>query len=285
MSPTGPLILAAAALTVLLIEILLQGKDNSFQALRRSTLTWKTDCFALLLFFTNFTPVLARLYLFFVLQAGLNALGITPLIGQGTSTIEVATRFLASFLLLDFMGYWVHRFDHEFFDWGWITHRLHHSTTELNIASGWRFHPLSALSWLTFMMLPQFIIFGADRSTLLILFVAELRRAWSHSRLNTDFGLLGVFIVSPLFHRRHHDVHDSKCNYGGTFTVWDHLFGTYRAPNEKTLNSPTGISPDSTYERRGILRNLRDDTVDFIIYFARLPARAWRAALGGIRAS
>ncbi|MDP6935052.1 MAG: sterol desaturase family protein, partial [Myxococcota bacterium] len=53
-------------------------------------------------------------------------------------------QFVFSFLLLDFVRYWVHRADHRI-SWLWMFHRVHHSSERLDATAGLRMHAVDFL--------------------------------------------------------------------------------------------------------------------------------------------
>ena len=52
---------------------------------------------------------------------------------------------------------------------------------------------------------------------------------WVHTRLIGRLGFLELFLVTPSNHRVHHGQNDYCIdkNYGGIFSLWDRMFGTY----------------------------------------------------------
>jgi len=82
-----------------------------------------------------------------------------------------------------------------------------------------------------------------------IVAVTQLVESLSHANLRLSFGpLLGRVLVSPGYHRTHHQIgigHESLgrgslggCNFAVLFPAWDLLFGTARLQPDY---GPTGI--------------------------------------------
>jgi len=116
----------------------------------------------------------------------------------------------------------------------WRLHRVHHSDREVDTTTGIRFHPLELL----ISMLYKAGIVLLTGAPLLAVMIFEIL-------LNTSslFNHGNVFIpsrvddalrrllVTPDMHRVHHSVlrEETDSNYGFNLSVWDRLFGTYRA--------------------------------------------------------
>ena len=65
-------------------------------------------------------------------------------------------------------------------------------------------------------------------------FIDLVYQIWVHTRLVGRLGFLEWFLVTPSNHRVHHGQNDYCLdkNYGGIFSVWDRLFGTYADERE-----------------------------------------------------
>ena len=137
----------------------------------------------------------------------------------------------------DFCYYWVHRAGHEV-NVLWAAHVIHHSSEDFNLATAlrqsatgfyfrWVFYvPLAVLGFSTKM----FVVLGL---------IDLLYQYWVHTQLIGRLGVLERFLVTPSNHRVHHGQNDYCIdrNYGGIFSVWDKLFGTYadERPEEKVV--------------------------------------------------
>jgi sterol desaturase/sphingolipid hydroxylase (fatty acid hydroxylase superfamily) len=144
---------------------------------------------------------------------------------------------LTSVLILTFLHYWAHRGLHQI-PALWHIHKIHHSPTNLNWSSIYHKHflelilhtPLSVMASLTLgteLVAPFGIIFIA---------VDVL----GHSNVRMRLPRLSYFISTPQVHRIHHSIlpQHYDTNFGNTFMLWDHLFGTYRYDAEAP---PTGV--------------------------------------------
>jgi sterol desaturase/sphingolipid hydroxylase (fatty acid hydroxylase superfamily) len=62
-----------------------------------------------------------------------------------------------------------------------------------------------------------------------------------HANLRWTFGPAGRVLVSPAYHRRHHDLETQRVNLGVVFTIWDVLAGYARFPARGAGPGPTGL--------------------------------------------
>lgn len=135
---------------------------------------------------------------------------------------------VVSWLIFDFLNYWVHRAQHSMRPL-WAFHSVHHAQTELTFLSSNRIHVFEQLYVGMLMMVPGFLLGSAQPRWLPILFLQLFFETIQHSRLNWSFGPLRRVVVSPLLHRFHHsaDEREYNGNFGRVFSLWDVIFGTY----------------------------------------------------------
>ncbi|MEP6571803.1 MAG: sterol desaturase family protein [Gemmatimonadota bacterium] len=144
-------------------------------------------------------------------------------------------------LLSDFLGYWLHRFEHSRY-W-WRFHRVHHSQEHLTFLTGYRHHPFD---WIL-----------GDSMTLILILLGAPTIAWlpyrlfstfqgaaSHAELHWKLGPVRYLFVSPVFHSIHHstDRQSFDRNFGQVLSLWDYLFGTASSLQERPAR--TGITDD-----------------------------------------
>ncbi len=157
----------------------------------------------------------------------------------------IASPILASAVLvicLDLWAYFWHRLNHQV-PLLWRFHRFHHRDAEMDVTTGFRFHPIEILFSELF-RLPIFALLGIDAVEILLynlLSFPVILLHHSNVALPTSFdSALSYLIPSPNVHRLHHSALSSEMNsnYGSLFSVWDRLFGslTWRdVPNELRL--------------------------------------------------
>ena len=142
-----------------------------------------------------------------------------------------------SLLVLDFVIYWQHRFFHQY-RMLWRLHRLHHSDHAYDVTTGFRFHPIEIILSVLLKM-AVIVLLGAPLLSVLIFeIVLNGCAMFNHSNLKLPRALDKVLrwvLVTPDMHRVHHshipDEHNS--NYGFSISLWDRLFGTYKAQPAK----------------------------------------------------
>lgn len=150
-------------------------------------------------------------------------------------------------IVLDFAIYWQHRFFHRFPPL-WRMHRVHHSDLLFDACLGIRFHPFEIvlskaykLAWIA-LLGPSVIAVIAYESLLLGFSLIT----HGNIRLPTKFdAIVRLFFITPDFHRVHHSVHpeETDSNYGNILSVWDRLFGSYRAqPRDGHVNMLIGLA-------------------------------------------
>jgi sterol desaturase/sphingolipid hydroxylase (fatty acid hydroxylase superfamily) len=224
---------------------------------------------------------LFRLALFFTVDPLFDAL-FGALRVQGWSGVHLdqalglAAYPLAAWLLylvvLDLVGYGIHRAQHQF-EWWWKLHSLHHAQRQMTVWSDNRNHLLDDLLVDSLLVLTAQAIGVAPGQFIAIVAITQLSESFQHANLRVWFGSVGERLwVSPRFHRLHHTIgmgHESSPpvaapvatgagagaahtarsaptskpvlgghNFGVLLPWWDSLLGT--ANYEKRFD-PTGV--------------------------------------------
>jgi sterol desaturase/sphingolipid hydroxylase (fatty acid hydroxylase superfamily) len=140
---------------------------------------------------------------------------------------------LVTVLILDFVGSWVsHLIEHKV-PLFWRMHIIHHSDNNVDVTSGLRHHPLESI-WRGIFFLIGIIICGAPiyavmiYQTLLTIFTGV-----THANISLPPAvdrLISYVLISPNMHKVHHHWKQpfTDSNYGGVFSIWDRLFGTFK---------------------------------------------------------
>ncbi|HLF33717.1 MAG TPA: sterol desaturase family protein [Cyclobacteriaceae bacterium] len=141
--------------------------------------------------------------------------------------------FAICILIIDFIGYWVHRLSHEsrFF---WATHITHHSSEKfnygVNFRVGWTVH----IKLLFFLPL---LLAGFHPVVYMISYQIDTSyQFWIHTEYIKKLPrIIELIFVTPSHHRVHHACNEKYLdrNYGVMFIVWDRLFGTFQEEDEK----------------------------------------------------
>ncbi len=147
----------------------------------------------------------------------------------------------------DFSYYWMHRIEHEVRIL-WAYHSVHHSSSEYNLTTAMRLAWVEGLfEWVFFV--PMILIgFDVVQTTLALLTVV-IYQTWIHTQKIGKLGWLDTVFNTPSVHRVHHGSNAQYIdkNYGGILIIWDRLFGTYEAENEKVVfgitEPPHSINP------------------------------------------
>ncbi|MCE2988803.1 MAG: sterol desaturase family protein, partial [Nitrosomonadaceae bacterium] len=152
--------------------------------------------------------------------------------------------FLFYLVLLDFVAYWLHRWQHRF-NWWWSLHALHHSQREMSFWTDDRNHLLDDLIVDGVYALIAILIGVPPAQFLAIIVASRMVESLSHANVRLSFGRIGEYLlVSPRFHRVHHAIglgHEGAArghNFAVLFPIWDVLFGT---ANMEPVFPATGI--------------------------------------------
>jgi len=140
--------------------------------------------------------------------------------------------WVVGFVLVDLAYYWWHRLSHRV-SFLWAAHVVHHSSEDYNLAVALRQSVLTPWTIVPFHLplalvgVPPLVMLAVDSFNTLYQF-------WIHTQLVGTMGQLEKWINTPALHRVHHGINPRYLdkNYGGTFIVWDRLFGTYQPETE-----------------------------------------------------
>jgi len=146
---------------------------------------------------------------------------------------NVIAYWVVLLLAEDFMYYWLHRIDHycRFF---WAVHVTHHSSEEFNLTVGFRssvFQPLYR-----FIYFIPLALMGFKGIDIMFMYAAtQIFGILVHTQTIKKLGVLEYIIVTPSHHRVHHgsNIKYLDKNMGMLLIIWDKLFGTFQAEDEK----------------------------------------------------
>ncbi|MFZ9386823.1 MAG: sterol desaturase family protein [Chitinophagaceae bacterium] len=136
--------------------------------------------------------------------------------------------YILTFIIIDFNGYWVHRWNHKI-NLFWNLHVIHHSSEEFNLACALRQSISSFFNLFTVLLLPAALL-GIPENVINIVAPIQLfAQFWYHTRHIGKMGFLEKIIVTPSHHRVHHAVNPEYMdkNLSQIFIIWDKLFGTF----------------------------------------------------------
>jgi len=142
---------------------------------------------------------------------------------------------LGAYVLVDFAFYWYHRAAHMI-RFGWAAHVVHHSSQYFNVGTALRASvaeaPLEPL-----FILPLALL-GIDPVVLVgALSLNHLYQYGLHTQHVRKLGPLEWILNTPSHHRVHHGSNIQYCdkNFGGTFIIFDRLFGTYEEEKDPVV--------------------------------------------------
>jgi len=190
-----------------------------------------------------------------------------------------------AFVMWDFCFYVLHYMHHKI-GLLWALHRVHHEGRYFNVSLGARNSWYSSLSsipffvWMAFLGLPVEIFIVVSTMHYAI-------QLFNHNALTPRLGILEYFMVTPTHHKVHHGQDEiyRDSNYGGSFIVWDKLFGTFQMERAgKPLVMGIGEQPASQnplHTNHDVLRRWLKKKIP-IRPSARFNAPEWLIALAGV---
>ena len=148
--------------------------------------------------------------------------------------------WLLLFIGVDFFYYWFHRYAHEI-NLFWGTHVVHHQSEEYNLSVALRQSSLQAFVSTWFYLPLAFIGFNPV-SFITVSALQTLYQFWIHTRVINKMPTWFEYIMNtPSHHRVHHGRNPKYIdkNHGGTFIIWDRLFGTFQQEEETVVYGVT----------------------------------------------
>lgn len=199
----------------------------------------------------NRATLLSGTYLVLAGKMGLYATVITPLIRNSwvylglpsfhlDRVLPLPLYMLVGLLIITFIAYWAHRGMHRI-PLFWHIHKIHHSARNLNWSSIYHKHFLELL-----LDAPLHLIAALALGTELVApfgIIFIVIDVLGHSNVRVNLGRLSYIISTPQAHRIHHSIEPKHydTNFGNTFMIWDHIFGTFYYDSE---HPPIGYGVD-----------------------------------------
>jgi sterol desaturase/sphingolipid hydroxylase (fatty acid hydroxylase superfamily) len=143
------------------------------------------------------------------------------------------SKILVSLIILDLVIYAQHVAFHHI-PVLWRLHRVHHADTEIDVTTALRFHPIEIMISMAIKFAAVGAIGAPAESVLLFEIILNACAMFNHSNIRLPSGMDNILrriLVTPDMHRVHHSAitHETNSNYGFNISLWDRLFGTYRA--------------------------------------------------------
>lgn len=121
--------------------------------------------------------------------------------------------------------------------WLWRLHRIHHGDGDFDASTALRFHPVEIALSAGWKLLVILALGPSIAAVILFEILLNACAIFNHSNLALPGWLdraLRLVLVTPDMHRVHHShaPREHHRNFGFCLSVWDRLFGTYRAQPE-----------------------------------------------------
>ncbi len=161
---------------------------------------------------------------------------------DGPVWLEVA----AAVLILD-LAIWAQHWATHKIPLLWRLHRVHHADVDMDVTTAIRFHPGEIALSMGLKIALVYLLGPAALAVILFEVMLNGMAMFNHANINLPARVDAVLrrvVVTPDMHRVHHSVHrdEHDTNYGFSLSVWDRVFGTYRAqPRDGHEAMETGL--------------------------------------------
>ena len=155
---------------------------------------------------------------------------------------------LVAWLVFDFMFYATHRIAHEV-DFFWRFHSVHHCAHRLSFMNASRVHPIDII-WRR--LVPLFVAFQTGVSPEAMIMantIGAVLAVITHMNVDFRFGPLNYLFGSNEIHRWHHSNKIEEAKNFSVLMLWDHLFGTFVYPKDRTRPEKMGLFNELYYPR------------------------------------
>jgi sterol desaturase/sphingolipid hydroxylase (fatty acid hydroxylase superfamily) len=147
---------------------------------------------------------------------------------------------VAVLVLMDGANWASHWLNHRV-DTFWRFHALHHSQEEMSILTSFRAHPVVHTSF-QLAALPLIVLGTGGAVPAWVLIGYIVLSTLPHANVNWRLGPLRYVLVTPAYHRLHHDRTDVRgVNLGTVLVLWDVLAGLAVFPERGAVPVSTGL--------------------------------------------
>ncbi|NQY30904.1 MAG: sterol desaturase family protein [Flavobacteriaceae bacterium] len=163
------------------------------------------------------------------------------------SSLPFFVQVLFVTFLVEFGKYWSHRLHHLQPSLWWL-HAMHHSSERLYFINNLRFHPLNYLINSIIGIAPAMLLGFSANSILGYLILTQPLVLMQHANIDFKSGWANYIFSTNEAHRWHHSIISSEANrnYGNALLIWDHVFGTFKAPDGFTQEKRVGLFSSSS---------------------------------------
>jgi len=166
------------------------------------------------------------------LGRGLEVLGYYYIVGlipyELTGYMNIGWVALIAFVLWDHQFYWLHNFHHKI-PILWKIHEVHHQGEHFNSSLGIRNSWFSSLSSLPF-FIPMALVGIPVEIFVLVSSIHYFIQFYNHNDVIDHPKWMESILITPSLHKVHHGInseyHNKNC--GGTFSIWDRIYGTHQ---------------------------------------------------------
>ena len=255
---------------VFVAEFMLAGwRESSIRHLMKTTKTGWSD---IAMFILDQVKLTRLILIVFTLGIGLaSGEWLNAFVAQhtgvqiGVGHWPILIQLPVIYLIYTYLDYWTHRVGHM--KTFWPIHRFHHAARDFYILTSVRVHPADLSS--LFILTVPLMFLAPSVETLFLLFAWQsFLRMLIHSRIPSNWGWVGRWLVqSPMDHRMHH-IRDMSEGQGMNYSLlplWDRLHGTWRPGGYPSLEIGVDDKDDRSY-RHGVwvMPDLVRDYVDFV---------------------
>jgi sterol desaturase/sphingolipid hydroxylase (fatty acid hydroxylase superfamily) len=179
------------------------------------------------------------------------ALGPWLRLASWPTTWPVPAQLALALCVVEFVQYWLHRYEHEWSDWLWRAHATHHSAPRLYWLNAARLHPIdTALLYLTAYV--PLLVLGCPQLVIALFTVFDaVFGVVQHCNIRLALGPLNYLLSGPELHRWHHSrrLEEANANYGSNLIVWDVVFRTYFLPRDRRPPLDIGVAGMPAFPR------------------------------------
>lgn len=144
------------------------------------------------------------------------------------ANLPLWAQWVFTFFAWDCCFYWLHRLHHKI-PIMWSVHEVHHQGEHYSLSLGIRNSWYSSVTSIPFFLILAVLGVSIDIFVTISAFHYTVQ-FYNHNGVVNKSGILEYFMVTPAHHRIHHGANPEYVdkNFGGTFCIWDKLFGTFQ---------------------------------------------------------
>jgi sterol desaturase/sphingolipid hydroxylase (fatty acid hydroxylase superfamily) len=152
---------------------------------------------------------------------------------NGIAAQSIGLQLFVLLISKDFLQWNVHNLMHRV-PLLWQFHRTHHSSTNMDWLSNWRFHWVEIVVYQAVLYIPATLLGFSEEATYGCAIISTAVGHFAHANLRLRIGPIKYILNCPEMHSWHHvhpDYGPQNRNFAITFTLWDWLFHTAYLPS------------------------------------------------------